>query len=56
MTRIAVLREQVAVLRALADSFNAADIRDQLLDLAMRCDDMAKALAANPPAAGEQEH
>ena len=52
MERIAVLREQAAILRALANSFNDLTIREQLLDLAARCDETAKSWDANPQAAG----
>lgn len=52
MERIAILHEQAAVLRALAGSFEVETMRDQLLDLAARCDDMAKALEENAGAAG----
>ena len=52
MERIAILHEQAAVLRALASSFDAGSIRDQLLDLAVRCDDMVKSVEENPQAAG----
>ena len=41
MERVATLREQASVLRALARSFDIAPIRDQLLDLAERCDALA---------------
>ncbi len=49
MERVERLREQAAILRALANSFDEQSIREQLLDLAARCDEMAKALEANPP-------
>ena len=52
MTQIAVLHEQAAVLRALADSFSAADIRGAHLDIAERCESMAKAMEENPQGAG----
>ena len=49
MTRIAELRAQASVLRALSAGFDVPSIRDQLLDLATRCDELAKSLEANPP-------
>jgi len=52
MERITVLREQASVLRALAGSFDVKEIRDQLLDLAARCEEMVKSLEENPQAAG----
>jgi len=52
MERIERLREQASILRALAGSFDIEDIRDQLLDIAKRCDDLAKSMAADPEAAG----
>ena len=52
MKRITMLREQAFVLRRLAGSFDIEAIRNQLLDLAMRCDALASALEANPGAAG----
>lgn len=52
MERIVVLREQAAVLRALAGSFDIDSIRRQLLDLASRVDELAKSMEQNPKAAG----
>jgi hypothetical protein len=52
MERVAVLREQAAILRALARSFDVQTIRDQLLNIAALCDDMAKSWEENPRAAG----
>jgi hypothetical protein len=49
MERIARLREQATILRALAGTFDTPTIRDQLLDLAVRCDELAKAAEENPP-------
>ena len=51
MERIAVLREQAAVLRALASSFDVERIRRQLLDLAAQVDELAESWEANPQAA-----
>ncbi len=48
MERVATLREQASVLRALARSFDIATIRNQLLDLASRCDALANSLEADP--------
>jgi hypothetical protein len=48
--RITTLREQATVLRTLAGSFDIQTIRDQLLDLATRCDELAGSLEANGPA------
>ena len=42
MERIAQLREQAAILRSLAGSFDIQNIRDQLLDLAECCEAQAK--------------
>jgi len=44
MDRIATLREQASVLRALAGSFDIHTIRDQLIELAARCDDLANSI------------
>jgi hypothetical protein len=44
MERIVVLREQAALLRTLAFSFDIQEIQDQLLDLAARCDELAKSM------------
>ena len=52
MERIAILHEQAAVLRALASSFEVETMRDQLLDLAARCEEMAKSLEENRRTAG----
>ena len=52
MERIAILREQAAVLRKLASSFDVQSIRDQLLDIAARWDEMVRWLEENPQAAG----
>ena len=54
MERVDVLREQAAILRSLASSFDDQAIRDQFLELAARCDEMAKKLEENPKAAGLQ--
>jgi hypothetical protein len=50
--RAATLREQAQLLRSLADGFDIPTIRDQLLDLAARCDALAKSIEEdNPPTA-----
>ena len=49
--RVATLREQASVLRTLAGSFDIKTIRDQLLELAARCDGLAKSMKENPEAA-----
>jgi len=50
--RITLLREQAAVLRTLATSFDVLNIRDQLVDIAARCEAMAKSIEENPQGAG----
>ena len=52
MERVATLREQASVLRALARSFDIAPIQNQLLDLAERCEELAYSLEADPENAG----
>lgn len=52
MERITILREQASVLRALAASFDIPTMRDRLLELAARCDALARSLEENPQAAG----
>ncbi|MGH7125582.1 MAG: hypothetical protein ACREFI_14500 [Stellaceae bacterium] len=47
-----MLREQASVLRALADSFDVATIRHQLLDLAARCDELARSIEADAETIG----
>jgi len=54
MERIASLREQESVLRTLAGSFDIQTIRDQLVDLASRCDMLAKSLEENPETVGTE--
>ena len=44
MERIDALREQLAILRALANSFDDQSLREQLLDLAAQCDEFAKSI------------
>ena len=44
MERIRTLREQASVLRALAGSFDIQPIRNQLLDLAARCEELAQSM------------
>ena len=41
-----MLREQAAIMRRLADSFDVPAIRAALLDLAQRCEEMAVEMAA----------
>jgi hypothetical protein len=48
MERIAQLREQAAILRMLANSFDIPNIRDKLLDLAERCEVQAKSIEEHP--------
>jgi hypothetical protein len=48
LERIAQLREQAAILHALAGSFDIPNIRDQLLDLAERCEVQAKSIEEHP--------
>jgi hypothetical protein len=52
MERIAILREQASVLRALARSFDIPAMRDQLLDVAARCEALARSIEENLPSAG----
>ena len=51
MERIATLREQASVLRALARSFDIPAMRDQLLDIAARCEALARSIEENLPSA-----
>jgi hypothetical protein len=44
MGRIALLREQAALLRTVAGSFDIPSIRDQLIALATHCEELAKSL------------
>lgn len=46
MTRVETLREQASILRTLAESFNDAVIRGDLLRVADRCEDLATRIAA----------
>ena len=48
MERIELLREQAAILRSLAHSFDVQTIREQLLDVAGHCEELAKSVAQNP--------
>ena len=41
MTRVDTLREQAYVMRALARSFDSPVLRDELLVLAKRCEELA---------------
>ncbi len=45
MTRVETLREQAGILRTLANSFDDAVIRGDLLRVADRCDDLANRIA-----------
>lgn len=49
MARLDMLREQAAILRSLAATADIPKIRQELLNLAARCDDLAKELEDNPP-------
>jgi hypothetical protein len=51
MERIAILREQASLLRALATSFDIPLMRDQSLEIAARCDAIARSLEENPQSA-----
>jgi hypothetical protein len=44
MERITILREQASVLRLLAGSFDVPAMRDQLLDIAARCEALARTI------------
>jgi hypothetical protein len=44
MERIITLRKEASALRALAERIDLAPIRDQLLDLAARCEVRAKSM------------
>jgi hypothetical protein len=44
MERITILREQASVLRLLAGSFDIPAMRDQLLDIAARCEALARTI------------
>jgi len=46
MDRMTHLREQATLLRTLAASFDIPNIRDQLLDLATRCEALAADIEA----------
>ena len=46
MNRVATLREQAAVLRKLAESFDVTTIKTELLALAERCDRLAEVAVA----------
>ena len=47
MEPVDVLREQAAILRAVANSFDDQSMREQLLDLAARCDALAESMEKN---------
>lgn len=47
MTRVETLREQAAVLRALARSFNEGTIRGDLLGLADQCEELGRVIEQN---------
>jgi hypothetical protein len=51
MERVAMLREQASILRKLAGSFDIQSIRDRLLDLAARCEELARSMEENSRAA-----
>jgi hypothetical protein len=46
MERAQMLREQAAIMRRLAESFDIPAIKAELLELARRCDELAAELAA----------
>jgi hypothetical protein len=48
MERVTILYHEASALRALAGRFEMQPIRDQLLDLAARCERMAKSMEQNP--------
>lgn len=52
MERITRLREQAAILRSLASSFDIETIRRQLVDIATHCELLAKSMEDDPDAAG----
>lgn len=43
-----MLHEQASILRTLAESFDIQPIRDQLLGLAARCEELARSMEENP--------
>ena len=45
MQRVETLREQANLLRRLADSFETPQIKEDLLNLAARCDQLAASVA-----------
>jgi len=45
MQRVETLREQADLLRRLAESFDSAQIKDELQNLASRCDQLAAKVA-----------
>ena len=47
MDRMTQLREQIMLLRTLAASFDVRSIRDQLLDIAARCEALAASIEAD---------
>jgi hypothetical protein len=51
MGQATMLREQTSVLRTLAGSFDMKDLRHRLLEIAERCDEIAKSMEGNPQAA-----
>jgi len=46
-----MLHEQASILRALAESFDIQPIRDQLLGLAARCEELARSMEEDPQSA-----
>ena len=52
MEWVRMLREQAALLRTLAGSFDIRILRDRLLDIAAQCEELAKRIEENPQAAG----
>jgi hypothetical protein len=51
MERVAMLHEQASMLRTVAGTFDVQPIRDQLLDIAARCEELAKSNEQKPQAA-----
>lgn len=48
MARLDMLREQAAILRSLAATVDIPKVRQELLNLAARCADLARELEDNP--------
>jgi hypothetical protein len=52
MERLIMLREQASVLRTLAAGVDVRAVRDQILEIARRCEELAQSLEQDPRAAG----